>query len=347
MKLTNRACTLTGLVLLAVLGFMCGLAFGDPPKTALDAWGSGDSIYLDSSGVLYCSGVVASGTVTATTSVASPGMTLSGDLTLASGEYIDNDTAKTVKIVANDTVTGGSNLVTVSIQSANATNNMADNQTAILQLLYGNDDCSATTTAAQVYADLLTTATDVSTATEDATVAVRAVTAGSLVTAGTFSGAGLALGSGLDLTCDGITSSGTVSLAAGQIDVSELSAAAKIKSCVIALGDVSATDNDFIFVAPSAAVISQISLVTESSPTGLTQNAATNWTFQVANLTLGSNLLAQTVSTVTNGFTANTVYDLTPDQNLTLTANDVLQLQATLTGGAGTLTNSSVIVEWY
>ena len=150
------------------------------------------------------------------------------------------------------------------------------------------------------------------------------------------------------LTVPALTVSGAVSFASGVIEVDDLETAAKTKTVVVPLGDVSASDNDYILVAPYACTISQISLVTESDATGTTMNAATNWTFTVSNVTQGgTNLLAATVSTVTNAISANTVYDLDPDQNLTLAADDVLQLQAVLTGGAGALTNAAVQVEYY
>ena len=73
-------------------------------------------------------------------------------------------------------------------------------------------------------------------------------------------------------------------------------------------------------------------------------DAGNKYDFQVANLTQTNNLLASAKSTNGAEIAANTVYDLGPDQNRQVAANDVLELQITKTGAPTDLSGAEVAV---
>jgi len=107
-----------------------------------------------------------------------------------------------------------------------------------------------------------------------------------------------------------------------------------------------ATDQAYIFVAPYACTIVKIVLV---ESLGHAIDGTNYWTFQVRNLTAGNNLLSTAMTNNTGGspIPTDAIYDLSADQNLTLTENDVLELQVTETNAANALTDLMCQVEYY
>lgn len=103
-----------------------------------------------------------------------------------------------------------------------------------------------------------------------------------------------------------------------------------VQSVVAHVGDLSATDQFFSFAVPANCTIVDAILMSETSTAG--SGGGTQWEFNVRNLTASVNLKAS--NKVTNGaeITADTVYALGLDQNLTPSANAVLEFQVTKTG---------------
>jgi len=137
-------------------------------------------------------------------------------------------------------------------------------------------------------------------------------------------------------------------IADGTVAPGDATTALKTKTSITQITLAQADQQKYVFVAPYACTISQISLVSDTATTS--DAGTTNWTFQIANLTQTNDLLSSAyVGTNSAGLAADTVLDLSPNTNLTLTANDVLEFQATANNTPTDLTGAEIItvVEYY
>lgn len=118
-----------------------------------------------------------------------------------------------------------------------------------------------------------------------------------------------------------------------------------VQTVVAHIGDLSATDQFFVFVVPANCTIVNAILVSETSTAG--SGGGTQWELNVRNLTAAVNLKA--ANKVTNGaeITADTAYALGLDQNLTPSANAVLELQVTKTGSPTSPLNACKLMLTY
>lgn len=132
----------------------------------------------------------------------------------------------------------------------------------------------------------------------------------------------------------------------GSVSPSEASTALKTKTTITAT-PFSAADQKYIFVAPVACTIVSVGIVSDTATTG--SNEGTNWSFQVANLTIGSNLVSSVTNTAGNEITGDAYYDLAVDQWLSMSANAVLELQVSSNGTPTALSSAEVlaVVRWY
>jgi hypothetical protein len=101
-----------------------------------------------------------------------------------------------------------------------------------------------------------------------------------------------------------------------------------------------------LFVAPTAFEVLRFVLVSDTTTSG-SSTGVTDWTFQVVNTTGTLNLFATAVSTGGTEITADTAYVLTPDQNTTLAADDILNLVVGVNGAPTAIADWSLIVEGY
>lgn len=86
--------------------------------------------------------------------------------------------------------------------------------------------------------------------------------------------------------------------------------------------------------------------ITVLSDDATTSDGSNNWSFQLYNRTQSDEELFATDPTTNGGeITANTVWRQATDQNQTITADDVLELVATLTGSPGNLDHCLICVE--
>lgn len=118
-------------------------------------------------------------------------------------------------------------------------------------------------------------------------------------------------------------------------------------SAMVRIGGLAASDDRFLFVVPpGAATIGQVTIVSDTATVG--SDGANNWTFQVRNLTAANDLLSAVKTTNGAEIPADAVYDLGPDQNLSPSANDVLELQIVKTLAPTDLTAAeiSAFIEW-
>jgi hypothetical protein len=113
------------------------------------------------------------------------------------------------------------------------------------------------------------------------------------------------------------------------------------------LGGIAASGNQFVFIAPARSYIKSIKLVSDTATE--TSNGTNNFTFQVANLTKTLDLKSAVKTTNGAEIGADTAYDLGLNQNQTVDANDVLELQIVKNASPTDLTNAkiSVVVEWF
>ena len=113
------------------------------------------------------------------------------------------------------------------------------------------------------------------------------------------------------------------------------------------IGTVTAAHSREIFRAPSEVLIKRISIVVNVT---IAASNSDYWTFNVVNVTKGSCSLFSTAPTTKaaslNGLTQNTNKDLTPDQNLYLTTDDVLRIDFTETGVTSNLQDCIVAIDW-
>ena len=113
------------------------------------------------------------------------------------------------------------------------------------------------------------------------------------------------------------------------------------------IGDISASKNVHILICPPVEV--QVKTVSLLVDTAIAANDTNYWSAQLINLTQDDTLLvAVKTSKATGGtaFTADTPWDMTPDQNQYLRPNDVLELQLAKAASASTLSNLVIQVEY-
>lgn len=121
---------------------------------------------------------------------------------------------------------------------------------------------------------------------------------------------------------------------------------AAIYSCVATLeGIANGGENYHIYAAPDAHVVSSIKIISDTTTSG--SDGSNNYAFVIRNVTQGNDLYSVSGGKTTNGaeITADTVWDVTVDQNLTLAAGDVLELQITENGTATDLTSAKLICQ--
>ena len=115
----------------------------------------------------------------------------------------------------------------------------------------------------------------------------------------------------------------------------------------IYVGDVSASKNVHILVCPPVEVkVTTVSILVDTT---VSTSDTNYWSAQLVNLTQIDNLLASAKTSKTTGgsaITADTPWDLTPDQTQYLRPNDVLELQLTKAASAATLSNLVIQVEY-
>jgi hypothetical protein len=171
----------------------------------------------------------------------------------------------------------------------------------------------------------------------------------------------IALGAGSigtsEIADDAITSakiaSGAVNstaLASGAVSPAKANTALKTKVSTVYLGSISSSSNRFLMAAPYACTISKIGIIVDTQINKTTSNT-TFWGFQVRNLTQSQDLMNSTA--VSNArtdnatITADALYDLGVNQNLTLATGDVLELQMTASGSPNALSNLMAQVAFY
>jgi len=111
-------------------------------------------------------------------------------------------------------------------------------------------------------------------------------------------------------------------------------------TCTVRIGGLSGSDDRFLFVAPAASYIREVSLVSDVATSS--SDGTDNWTFQVANLTKTQDLLATAKTTNGAEISADTVYDLGLDENQQVAANDVIELQVTKNNSPTDLSSAEI-----
>lgn len=112
------------------------------------------------------------------------------------------------------------------------------------------------------------------------------------------------------------------------------------------LGTVAATGNAYVFTTNRPVYIERIDLV---SSTGIATSDVNFWAVQVYNVTGAVDLASTAPTTMTTGgtaVTADTIWSVTPDQNQTLAAGDVLQIQFTKTLNPDPWSSTFVVVHY-
>lgn len=125
-----------------------------------------------------------------------------------------------------------------------------------------------------------------------------------------------------------------------------------VGTVAVNIGALTATGDHYLFVAPDACTITKVRLVPDAATTSTA--GVNEWGFQLRDLTGAVNLFsaAPTTATAVGGvgggveFAVDTSWNLTPDQNETLAAGDVLELQVTKTGAPGNTGRTLVVVEY-
>lgn len=144
-----------------------------------------------------------------------------------------------------------------------------------------------------------------------------------------------------------ISDSGAVTIGSGKVSPSKADTELKTKVVCKDIEGFNASQQEYIFVAPYDCTVVSIGIVCDTATTG--SSAATNWAFQVANLTVSSNLLSAAKSTSATEITGDALYDLGADQYLSLSAGDVLEFQATKTDTPTDLSGAEImsVIEFY
>ena len=122
----------------------------------------------------------------------------------------------------------------------------------------------------------------------------------------------------------------------GQVD-------GRILIVTASIDGIAASVNVPLIAAPSALVISDCVIISDTATTG--SDGSNNYTFQVANVTAGNNLRASAKSTNGAEIAANTTYALGLDQDLTLATSDVLRLVVTKTGSPASLSAAKIVAQ--
>ena len=112
----------------------------------------------------------------------------------------------------------------------------------------------------------------------------------------------------------------------------------------VLLGQLDATDQKRVFVAPCECIVKDADLTSE---TALAIDGTNYRSFQLNNVTQSNDLLASAKTTFTGGtaITADTPYSLKPDQNNKLAAGDVIELVQTKTASPTALEECSVTLQ--
>lgn len=119
----------------------------------------------------------------------------------------------------------------------------------------------------------------------------------------------------------------------GQVD-------ARIMTIPVYLGSQSASFDRFVIFAHSTMTIVNAYI---TAGTTISADGANYWTFQLRNVTAAVNLFATAPSTAGTAITADTLRTLAPNQNLSPTNGDVIQLQVTKTGTPTALDAEAVL----
>jgi len=126
--------------------------------------------------------------------------------------------------------------------------------------------------------------------------------------------------------------------------------AALRSTTAVNIGGFNATQQKYVFAVPEipegayGVEIENVRLVSDVATSGSTATTK-EYAFQIVNLTDTEDLLATAVKTGTTEITADTVYEITPDQNNTgLGEGTVLELQITKTGSPTDLSSAEVVV---
>jgi hypothetical protein len=126
--------------------------------------------------------------------------------------------------------------------------------------------------------------------------------------------------------------------------VAEIAERALKKTSVVNVYGWDGSLDRYVFVAPYDCKIDQVSIV---SDIGVTASDTNYYSFQVQNLTQSESLLASQKTTQSTGgtaITADSPYELNPDQNQVVSDGDLLELQVVETGIAEDLTAAEVLV---
>lgn len=111
-------------------------------------------------------------------------------------------------------------------------------------------------------------------------------------------------------------------------------------------GTINATSDHTVFTAPVAGTVTRVDVI---STTGIATSDVNYWNVNVANTTAANELLAADKTTMATGgaaVTANVAWSMTPDQNATIAAGDVIQVQLVKTLAADDWTTTTVIVHF-
>jgi hypothetical protein len=131
------------------------------------------------------------------------------------------------------------------------------------------------------------------------------------------------------------------------LTVGTLGSAAHVQHAFIRVGTVSASTNVYISGMTEAITITDVNLLCS---TGVATDDTDYWSFMLANLTETEDLLSAAVTTMTTGgaaIVADTPFELAPDQNTALGADEVVELQMTKAASAGNLVDLTVVVAFY
>lgn len=105
-----------------------------------------------------------------------------------------------------------------------------------------------------------------------------------------------------------------------------------------------ASFNAFLNCPVPGATIEAVRIL--STTTTSSSDGTDNYTFDVYNVTDSHSLFSSAPTTNGSEIPANTAYDLTPNQNNTITADDVLEFRCTVNGSPTPITRLSVEVVW-
>ena len=133
---------------------------------------------------------------------------------------------------------------------------------------------------------------------------------------------------------EGGTLTGSTALVANSVTGTQVSEAMSRHSHGVYIGDIAATSTIPIFHAPSTVTIQEVTVgVIDTIEVSNTDY----WQFQIANMTSSTDLLSLATDTIGVAITEDVARALGPDQNLTLSTDDVLELQITKAASADQL----------